>query len=86
MIVIFIGLLVYSFFGGCSIDREYAQKKVEDYLIEQGLPINHLLYEGGNNRTCGQSFMYEGSGEKMHFVVIDDFTRGPKLTFRDYNE
>jgi hypothetical protein len=87
MIVIFVALLVYSFlFGGCSIDHEYAQKKVEKYLMEQGLPISPLLYEGRNDRTCGQSFMYEGSGEKIHFVVIDDFTRGPKLTMWDYNE
>jgi hypothetical protein len=30
--------------------------------------------------------MYEGAGEKIHFVIIDDFVRGAKLNMWDFNK
>jgi hypothetical protein len=30
--------------------------------------------------------MYDGAGQKISFVVVDDFVKGAKLTYWDHNE
>ncbi|MDM3871000.1 hypothetical protein QSV34_06485 [Porticoccus sp. W117] len=71
--------------GACSLDHDYAKKKVEKYLQQKKMPLEYLVSKMTSNEKCSYSFMYEGAGEKIHFVVVDDFVRGPKLTKWDFN-
>ncbi|WP_286822828.1 hypothetical protein [Idiomarina sp. UBA1919] len=78
----------YSLFidDGCALDRDQAYEKVSTYLERKGLPLRYLLSEPKEKDVCQFSFYYKGEGEHMHFVVLDDFLRGPKLTKWNYNE
>lgn len=84
-VVLWIG---YSLFidDGCGLDRDLAYEKVSAYLERKGLPLEHLVSEPKKEDACQFSFYYKGEGAHLHFVVIDDFVRGPKLTWWDYNE
>lgn len=70
----------------CSFDQTHAKQKVEKYLSENNLPLEFLAYEPDKSKGCNFSYLYNGAGEKIHFVVIDDFVRGSKLTYWDYNK
>ena len=88
LFLLVIGFLLYLFFfpSSCSFDKEYARAKVLKYLDAHSLPHEYLVFDPTYPEECSCSFMYEGYGEKIHFVVIDDFLKGPKLTFWDFNK
>lgn len=86
IIIIVISTYLYVTPSVCSVDEKYAYNKVIKHLGKENLPIKYLPKSGKSAGNCRYSYMYEGGGNKIEFVVIDDFVRGAKLTYWDYNE
>lgn len=84
LFVIFFLLYLFFFPNTCGFDKEYARSKVLKYLDAHSLPHEYLVFDPMYPEECSYSFMYEGNGEKIHFVVIDDFLKGPKLTLWNF--
>jgi len=87
LVALFVAWFFYSWFVAdtCSFDQEYAHSKVVKYLTGKSLPIDHLKFDSEYSGECKFAYMYEGAGEKIHFVIIDDFVHGVKLNMWDFN-
>ena len=90
LLVGILGFLVFMWISlsnvPCSFNKQEAKIKIEKYLNGKSLPLKYLVFDQGSKKKCMYSYTYEGEGEKIDFIVIDDFVRGPKLTWWNYNK
>ncbi len=84
-----VAFLAYPFiaeivFDECGIPYEQAKSMVVEQLTLRGLDPKYLTGPINQKGTCFYDFYFEGQGQKLNYVVIEDWPRGPSVQWWDF--
>jgi hypothetical protein len=77
-------LAVYQSLVSCVLSEAQAKEMVLIELAQSGFHAKFLRGPTQAPGTCSYDFHYEGNGQKVDYVVIEDPPRGPAVTWWDY--
>ncbi|WP_348765525.1 hypothetical protein [uncultured Salinisphaera sp.] len=68
----------------CGLSEKQARKSALKQVLRMRLPPEHLASEPYYKRgTCSYSFVYEGAGRQIDFVIFSDWLHGVKTNWWD---
>ncbi|KAF0809629.1 hypothetical protein A167_01700 [Alcanivorax sp. S71-1-4] len=69
----------------CGLTKEQARESALEEVNRMKLPSEYLArsphYSSG---SCGYSFIYEGAGKKIDFMILSTWLHGVKITWWDF--
>lgn len=68
----------------CGLTKELARESALDEVNRMKLPSEYLAQSPHySNGSCAYSFIYEGAGKKIDFMILSTWLHGVKTTWWD---